>query len=161
MFAKLRRSLGLFAGRQQGSVAVEFAIIVPILTLLVFGAADLGQAWYMRHVMLNGCQEGTRYATRYQTDGAGNRVLPSNLSPSIQDYILTAGVNLNSLLPSDANAQVTPSGTAYTETNIKNLPLEDLKVTITARKYWFVLNNLVPGFGDHVDITVAATMKCE
>jgi hypothetical protein len=161
MFAKLRRSLGLFAGRQQGSVAVEFAIIVPILTLLVFGAADLGQAWYMRHVMLNGCQEGVRYATRYQTDGAGNRVLPSNLSPSIQDYILTGGVDLNSLLPSDADAQVTPSGTAYTETNIKNLPLKDLKVTITARKNWFVLNNLVPGFGDHVDITVSATMKCE
>jgi Flp pilus assembly protein TadG len=161
MLCNLRRFLGLFAGRQQGSVAVEFAIIVPILTLLVFGAADLGQAWYMRHVMQNGCLEGARYATRYQTDGAGNRVLPSGLSPSIQDYILTSGVGLNNLLPSDANAQVTPSGAAYTETNIKNLPLEDLKVTITARKNWFVLNNLVPGFGDHVDLTVSATMTCE
>jgi hypothetical protein len=168
MFSKLRRSLGHFPGRQQGSVAVEFAIIVPILTLLVFGAADLGQAWYMRHVMLNGCREGARYATRYQTDNGGNRVLPSSLAPTIQNYILQSadanggsGFGLNDLLPSGANAQVTPTGPAYTESNIKNLPLEDLTVTITARKNWFVLNNLVPGFGDHVDITVAATMKCE
>ena len=69
---------------------------------------------------------------------------------------------MNSLLPSDAGAQVTPSGPAYTETVITNLPLEDLTVTVTARKNWFVIHRLVPGItSDHADITVAATMKCE
>jgi hypothetical protein len=161
MLAKLRRSLSLFTHRQRGSVAVEFAIIVPVLTLLVFGALDLGQAWYIKHLMQNGCLEGARYATRYQTDAAGNRVLPSGLSPSIEDYVLTSGVGLNNLLPPNADAHVSPTGPGYNETNSKNLPLEDLTVTITAKKYWFVLNNLVPGFSDHIDITVAATMKCE
>ncbi|MDO9070921.1 MAG: pilus assembly protein, partial [Deltaproteobacteria bacterium] len=133
------------------------------------GIVDFGHAWYMRHVLQNSCREGARYATRYQTDGSGNRVLPKDLTPSIQNYILQtteenggSGTGLNSLLPSDAGAVVTPSGPAFTETTIANLPLEDLTVTVTAKKDWFILNKLVPGItGDHVDITVAATMKCE
>ncbi len=57
---------------------------------------------------------------------------------------------------------MTPSGAAYTETDVTKLPLEDLTVTVTAKKYWFILNKLVPGItGDYVQLTVAATMKCE
>jgi Flp pilus assembly protein TadG len=37
--------------REDGSIAVEFAIIFPILMLLVFGVIDFGHAWYMRHLM--------------------------------------------------------------------------------------------------------------
>ena len=155
---------------EHGAIAVEFAIILPVLLLLVFGIVDFGHAWYMRHVLQNSCREGARYATRYQTktDGSGDRLLPSDLTPSIQDYILNTTLKngdsgpLDSLLPSDAGAVVTPSGPAYTETDVTKLPLEDLTVTVTAKKYWFILNKLVPGItGDHVDITVAATMKCE
>jgi hypothetical protein len=66
------------------------------------------------------------------------------------------------LLPANAGAVVTPSGAAYTETDVTKLPLEDLMVTVTAKKYWFILNKLIPGItGDYVDITAAATMKCE
>ena len=154
---------------EHGAIAVEFAIILPVLLLLVFGIIDFGHAWFMRHVLQNSCREGARYATRYQTDAGGNRVLPKDLTPSIENYILNttaenggSGTGLKSLLPSDANGVVTPSGPAYTETNLANLPLADLTVTVTAKKYWFILNKLVPGLsGDHVDITVAATMKCE
>ena len=154
---------------EHGAVAVEFALILPVLLLLVFGIVDFGHAWYMRHMLQNSCREGARYATRYQTDGSGNRLLPSALTPSIQDYILKttaenggSGTGLNSMLPVCANAVATPSGPAYVETDIKKLPLEDLTVQVTAKKYWFILNKLVPGItGDHVDITVAATMKCE
>jgi Flp pilus assembly protein TadG len=153
-------------GGEQGAVAVEFALILPVLLLLVFGIVDFGHAWYMRHVLQNSCREGARYATRYQTttDGTGTRILPSALTPSIQDYVLnTALKNGDScLLPEGAGTVVTPSGPAYTETDVKNLPLKDLTVTVSAKKYWFILNKLVPGItGDYVDITVAATLKCE
>jgi Flp pilus assembly protein TadG len=160
-----------FIRKENGAVAVEFAIIVPILLLLVFGIIDFGHAWFMKHVLQNSCREGARYATRYQTktDGTGDRVLPKDLTPSIQNYILNtggqnggAGTGLSSLLTADADAQVTPSGPAFTETDITKLPLEDLTVTVTAKKHWFILNKLVPGInGDYVNITVAATMKCE
>ncbi len=156
---------------EHGAIAVEFAIILPVLLLLVFGIIDFGHAWYMKHVLQNSCREGVRYATRYQTktDGSGDRLLPKNLVPSIQNYILKttaenggAGTGLRSLLPSDANPIVTPSGPAYTETDVTKLPLEDLTVTVSAKKYWFIIDKLVPGIDrNHVHITVAATMKCE
>ena len=102
---------------EHGAVAVEFAIILPILLLLVFGIIDFGHAWYMRHMMSDASREGARYATRYKTDATGHRLLPSALTPSIQNYILNttavnggSGTGLNSLLPSDADAQVTPLG---------------------------------------------------
>jgi Flp pilus assembly protein TadG len=149
-----------------GAIAVEFAIILPVLLLLVFGIVDFGHAWYMRNVLETSCREGARYATRYQTktDGSGDRLLPSALAPSIQNYVLNTALKNgdSSLLPSDAGAAVTPSGPAFTETDATKLPLKDLTVTVTAKKYWFILNKLVPGIsGDHVTITVAATMKCE
>jgi len=151
---------------ERGAVAVEFAIILPVLLLLVFGAIDFGHAWYMRHVVQNSCREGARYATRYQTktDGTGDRLLPSALTPSIQDYVLNTALKNgdSSLLPSDAGAVVTPSGPGYTVTDVKDLPLKDLKVEVSAKKYWFILNKLVPGItDDFVEIKVAATMKCE
>jgi Flp pilus assembly protein TadG len=154
---------------EHGAVAVEFAIILPVLLLLVFGAIDFGHAWFMKHVLQNSCREGARYATRYQTDNGGNRVLPKDLIPSIQNYILNttaenggSGTGLNSLLPPSADAQVTPSGPGFDETVADNLPLKDLTVTVTAKKDWFILHKLVPGItSDHVNITVAATMKCE
>lgn len=149
-----------------GAIAVEFAIILPVLLLLVFGIVDFGHAWYMKHVMQTACREGARYATRYQTktDGSGDRLLPSALYPPIQDYVLNTALKSagSSLLPSTANVEVTPSGAGYTETIAANLPLKDLKVEVSAKKYWFILNKLVPGIsGDFVQITVAATMKCE
>ena len=149
---------------EQGAVAVEFALILPVLLVLVFGIVDFGHAWYMRHVLQNSCREGARYATRYQTDGSGDRLLPSALTPTIQNYILNTTLKNgdSGLLASNADVHVTPSGPAYAETVITNLPLKDLTVQVTAKKYWFILNKLVPGItGDYVEVKVAATMKCE
>jgi Flp pilus assembly protein TadG len=151
---------------ERGAVAVEFALIAPVLLILVFGIIDFGHAYFMKHNLQNACREGARYATRYQTaaDGSGTRILPKDLSPTIKNYILNTALKAgdNSLLPADADADVTPSGAGYTETDVTKLPLEDLTVTVTAKKYWFILNKLVPGItGDYVQITVAATMKCE
>ena len=156
---------------ERGGVAVEFAIILPVLMLLVFGIIDFGHAWYMRHLMSDGSRDGARYGTRYQTvpGNQAQRLLPKNLSPSISDYVLNTaadndgknGWGLKNLLPADANPQVTPTGAASTENVGINLAGEDLHVTITATKTWFVLGNLIPGLGSTETLSVTTTMKCE
>jgi Flp pilus assembly protein TadG len=148
---------------------VEFAIILPVLVLLVFGIIDFGHAWYLRHVMSDACREGVRYGTRYRTDGANHRILPSNLSPTITNYILNnsaenggnGGWGLTGLLPTDANPTVNLSGPAATETNPSILAGEDLTVTVNAQKTWFILGSLIPGFGSHANLSVTTTMTCE
>jgi Flp pilus assembly protein TadG len=156
---------------EHGGVAVEAAIIFPVLMLLVFGIIDFGHAWYMRHLMSDASREGARYGTRYQTvpGNATQRLLPKALNPSISNYILntaaqnggSSGWGLTSLLPTDANPVVTPTGAAATETSGIKLAGEDLKVTVTATKTWFVLGNLIPGLGSTETLSVTTTMKCE
>lgn len=165
MDAQSRPSIFRMFRQEAGSVALEFAIIVSAFLLLVFGIVDFGHAWYMEHIMSNASREGARYGTRYITDNNGQRLLPKNLAPSIANYINTStqngGWGLVDLLPSDANPTATPSGAGYTETNVSVLAGEDLKVTVTARKNWFVIGYLVPGLGTYKDLTVSTTMKCE
>jgi Flp pilus assembly protein TadG len=154
---------------QQGSFAVEFAIIMPVLLLLVFGITDFGHAWYMRQMMVNASREGARYGTRYKTDSLGNRVLPKNLSPSVSDFVLntttencgSGGWGLKTSLPADSNPQVVVAGTAASESNPSVLAGEDLNVTVIARKNWLVLDKLIPGFGSYVDLQATTEMMCE
>jgi Flp pilus assembly protein TadG len=143
---------------ERGGVAVEFAIVFPILMVLVFGVIDFGHAYYMRHMMSDASREGARYATRYKTDATGHRILPSSLD--VPTYVLTTW-GLSSRLPSNASPTVTPSGAAATEANASILAGEDYIVTITATKTWFVLGKLIPSLGSSKTLTVTTTMTCE
>jgi len=166
--------IGLGSARKQllrqehGGIAVEFAIILPVLMLLVFGIIDFGHAWYMRHLMSDASREGARYGSRYMTIGT-NRVLPLNLNPSIQNFVLNTSVqngnkggwDLKGRLPADADPQVFPEGAGATWTDPSNLAGKDLIVRITATKTWFVLGKIIPGFGDSKTLSVTTTMTCE
>jgi hypothetical protein len=156
-------------GDEQGAYAVEFAILMPILLLLLFGILDFGHFCYMKQLMVNAGREGARYGTVYQTDAAGNRLLPKNLNPPIEDYINNTsaenggkgGLGLKTLLPSTANPLVTKSGPAATESNPAGLAGEDLTITITATKKWLVIGNLIPSLGNSITLTTSTNMRCE
>jgi Flp pilus assembly protein TadG len=137
-----------------GGVAVEFAILLPVFLLLVFGIVDFGHAWYMKQLVSNASREGARYGTRYTTNSAGTHTLPSALSPTIASWITT---QYTSLLPSDANLQVTAGGTGYTSGTAG----ADLSVQVTATKNWWVVGSLVPGLGSSVNVTSTTVMKVE
>lgn len=137
-------------------MTVEFAILMPLFLLLVFGIVDFGHAFYMRHLITNACREGARYGVKFQTDNLGAHIKPVNLSPTIPDYVLNTW-GLSAMLPTDANPQVTPGGLGYTSGTAG----DDVTVTITARKNWFVLGLLIPTLGSYKDLSVTTDMKVE
>jgi Flp pilus assembly protein TadG len=130
------------------------ALLLPVLLLLVFGLVDFGHAWYMKQEITTASREGARYATRYQTNASGIHILPNALNPSVSNWVMT---KYQPLLPSDANLAVTPGGPGYSS----GLAGDDITVTVTARKNWFVIGRLVPVLGNYVDISVSTVMKCE
>jgi Flp pilus assembly protein TadG len=146
-------------------MTVEFAILAPLFLLLVFGIVDFGHAFYLQHLITNACREGARYGAKYQTNNLGAHIIPSQLNPSIQNYVLytsaqnggKGGWGLSTYLPGDANPQVTPGGTGYTS----GIAGDDVTVTITARKTWFVLGLLIPTLGSYKNLSVTSTMKVE
>lgn len=46
--------------RERGAAVVEFALIVPLLLLLVFGIAEFGRAYYLQTTISNAAREGVR-----------------------------------------------------------------------------------------------------
>ena len=47
---------------------VEFALLLPILLVLILGAMDLGRVFYVKTVLTNAAREGANYLSRYPKD---------------------------------------------------------------------------------------------
>lgn len=58
-----------------GQGLVEFALILPILLLLVIGALDFGRAFYMKVVMENSAREGAYYMTNHTDEGKATAIV--------------------------------------------------------------------------------------
>ena len=56
---------------QLGQSLVEFALILPILVLLLVGIFDLGRVVYYYSALQNAAREGARYGIVHPNDSAG------------------------------------------------------------------------------------------
>lgn len=67
-----RRSLPLPRRAARGIAAVEFAIVLPLLALLLFMVVDLSRAIQAKIILLNISREGANLASRSTTDLSGS-----------------------------------------------------------------------------------------
>lgn len=58
--AAFARRNGRTRDRHRGAAAVEFALVVPLLLLLVFGCIDWGWFFFLDQVVTNAAREGAR-----------------------------------------------------------------------------------------------------
>jgi Flp pilus assembly protein TadG len=59
---KLLRSLGRLPKAEDGQALVEFALLAPILLLLVVGLFEFGRAWNAHQAITDGAREAARRA---------------------------------------------------------------------------------------------------
>jgi Flp pilus assembly protein TadG len=50
------------ARQERGAAAVEFALIAPLLFMLIFGIFEFGRVWSQKNVYIGAAREGARYA---------------------------------------------------------------------------------------------------
>ncbi len=141
-------------GNSEGASAIEFAIILNVFFLLIMGMVEFGLAFSMRQVIVNASREGARYGIAYKVDSLGNRILPMNLAPSIQTWVLTpppdGGVGLTSLLPADANPWVRPTVIG-----------PSLRVEVGCYYRFLVLNRFIPLLPDNMEMGAVTVMRLE
>ena len=106
MFLKLRRIVR-FGRREEGVAAVEFALCLFPLLLILGGIIDFGLFCNMQLTITSASRAGARYATLYTVNASGQRLAPNNLSPTVSSYVTT---NYSGLLPSNADLQATLGG---------------------------------------------------
>lgn len=123
MFIRLRQLLRRARG-QEGSAAVEFAIVLPVLVLLLAGFFDFGWLFYWQHSVTNASRAGARYAVQAKLIGG--------VSTPYTDAEIQTMVTTNY----GADLGVTVDRTGGTA------PGSPRSVTVTKTMQWFFLNFL-------------------
>ena len=96
----------IYLQNNRGIAAVEFAICLPILILLVLGSIEIGVAFYNKLVITNASREGVRA-------GIVEGTLNTDIIQIVENYCNGKLINLNdnNELPTDA-VTVSSSNTA-------------------------------------------------
>jgi Flp pilus assembly protein TadG len=89
-------------GSEQGSVLIEFGLVVLLLLLLMFGIIDFARALYAYHFVANAAREGTRYSivrgSSFQGTSCGSSAAECDATSSdVQSYVqgLATGIGIS------------------------------------------------------------------
>jgi Flp pilus assembly protein TadG len=145
---------------QRGASAVEFAILLPLLALLIFGVIEFGILFYNQQVLTNASREGARAAI---VGTCLNRLDDSRIAQIVNDYCrYSSAGNIVDRLVTFAAAKQLPS------TSVTPNPRgcgsgvglgTDLTVTVTY-DYAFLAPGIL-GLGTKKTLTATTVMKME
>jgi len=76
--------------RRRGVAAVEFAVVLPILLLLLLGAADFGRCFYTSVAIANTARAGAEYACMHPFDSATQSAWQSGIRQAAVDELGTS-----------------------------------------------------------------------
>jgi len=97
----VRLSRPLRRGKEEGSAAIEAAVVLLVLPMFLIGSVEFGRALWMGHTMLLAVEEAGRYAMVY---GASPSLLTSASCPNV------ATVSLANCAVAKANAYLADYG---------------------------------------------------
>lgn len=80
------------AGDRSGNVMIEFALALPILTLLMVGLLDLGSFGVQKSAMLQGARAGAQYGILVCSDSTACTAQSSNINSTAQGATGLSGV---------------------------------------------------------------------
>jgi len=124
---------------------VEFALILPILLILLFGIVEFGLLLYNQQVITNASREGARYGIVARAD---RRTL-EEISEVVDDYAGSRMITFGSDTPT---TEIEASGTSFGD---------DLRVIVTFHYDFLVMPNFVAFLVGGETLQAATTMKYE
>ena len=130
------------AKNEKGSVAVEFALFLPLFLLVIFSIIELGGAWYQKQMLVSASREGARYASLYSD--------PPASAADVQSYV--SNFLTQSGFPGTPTINVTGSDGS---------PGDQVTVQISSAYNFPVLNNLVAGVMGSINLSATTVMRHE
>ena len=82
------------ASMNKGQALAEFALVLPMLLLLVMGTIDLGRAVYYKSAIANASREAVRYGAINYCDNAGISKIAQDYSVGIRDDVKVDGISI-------------------------------------------------------------------
>lgn len=103
---RIRKAATAARGRsERGAAAVEFALILPVLILLLLGLMEYGRVYSVQISLSNAAREGAR-TMAIQNDAGKARTAARAAAPSIHPALTSANVSVNPAV-CDAGSTVT------------------------------------------------------
>ena len=81
----------IFRLSQRGATAVEFAIIFPLLIILIFAMIEFGLYLFNRQVITNACREGVRFGVVSREPRRTNAEIQNEVLSYAQQHLVTFG----------------------------------------------------------------------
>jgi Flp pilus assembly protein TadG len=126
----------------RGSVAVEMALLIPLLLLILAGIIEFGFAYWEQQVLTSASREGVRAGAKLIN---GSYLSTTNIKTLVRSYCVNAGVNVpTSQISVTEESFPTVSGT-YT-----------MKVVTITRPHSFTL---FPNFLPATSVTLTGSAK--
>jgi Flp pilus assembly protein TadG len=142
---------------QKGAALVEFAIVLPLLVLLLFGAIEFGILYYNKQVITNASREGARAGIiAYERDDYYKA--NSEIKDIVKYYCIKHLITFSGS-PDLEDSDITLVPGDRTDSNTSFIFGSSFKVTV-AYDYDFLLPSLF-GFGDILTISATTMMKRE
>ncbi len=140
----------------RGVAAVEFAIILPLLMIIIFGIIEFGFMLYDKAVITNASREGARLGIAFHvTSGVYDPINDATITDTINQYLGNYLVSLGGVSTPDIDI----ARAANTETGDLS-PGGTLTVDI-AYQYRFLILNLFGASGPTVGLGARTVMKFE
>ncbi len=134
--------------REKGTSAVEFALILPLLLLLLFAIIEFGFVLYDKAVITNASREGARKGVLSRTP----RVSESTIETTVSAYCASNLISFG-------------TGTAITTVSGAPCPTpavdDDITVTVAYPYSFLVLPNFLSSVTGQITLTAATVMRCE
>jgi len=138
---------------QRGGALIEFALVLPLMLLILAGIADFGILFYNKQVITNASREGARAGIVSEKDDDGERIIVSEavIQSIVVNYCQNKLWNFNE----DPDVVVGGDASFYPD---------DLIVTVTIADYTLLLSPLLNIFGGNfgeLDVTAETIMRME
>lgn len=115
------------ADSRRGAVAVEAAVVLPVLLILMLGIWEVGRFVQVDQVLVNSAREGARLAAGGYINGTP--VTASQTTQAVRDYMTASG--LPAAAVSGAQVQLTCLASPTWTNPSDALPLDQFQVSVT------------------------------
>jgi Flp pilus assembly protein TadG len=138
-----------------GQNMIEFALVIPLLLLLIFGLFDLGRALFYYSSLANAVREGTRAGVVMPADTNGE--LTSAVQAKVLEYAFGLTTTTVPLTAEDIVVIITMAGDAKETLQITgNFCFVPVTPGVAA-----LVGNACPGGGQGIPLTAVSLMHIE
>ncbi len=138
------------AGNSRGVAILEFAVVLPLLLLVLFGIIEMSLVLYDQAMITNASREGARYGILFNTDseGAYTPMTTAQIQDKVNTYLTDHLVSFAA-----ANATTTVSGGGAS-----GVPLT---VRVQYAYTFLVLPNFANTLAGNLNLTAETVMRME